>query len=111
MAVIQREIVELNYELPNGQLKTHPALIISNKDVYDIEGIFYALMISSKPLPDEFSFELDDEMLTKPMAKKSYVKCQLIQAYSEDEVIKRHGMIKQKYFEEILNKMIASVFK
>ncbi len=45
MAVAQREIVELNFDLPNGQLKTHPAF--SNADVYDVEGIFYALMIST----------------------------------------------------------------
>lgn len=81
MAVNQREIVELNFQLPNGQLKTHPAVIISNANVYDIEGIFYALMISSKPLPDEFSFEITEDMVTKPLNKKSYIKCQFLQAY------------------------------
>ena len=30
MKVQKRDIVELNYELPNGKFKVHPALIISN---------------------------------------------------------------------------------
>ena len=33
MRVQQRDIVELNYELPNGKFKTHPALIISKISV------------------------------------------------------------------------------
>ncbi len=40
MAVNQREIVELNFELPNRQFKTHPALIISNSDVHDVKEFF-----------------------------------------------------------------------
>ena len=61
MAISQGEIIELNYELPNGNFKTHPAIVISKSEVFEIEEIFYALMISSKPLPDEFSFELHND--------------------------------------------------
>ena len=67
MKVQQRDIVELNFELPGGKFKSHPALIISNEHVLDAEDIFYAVMISSKPFNDEFSFELTDTMLTKPL--------------------------------------------
>lgn len=109
MIIHQRDIVELNFELPNGQLKVHPALVISNRDVLEIENIFYALMISSKPLPDDFSYELSNDMLTKPLRKKSYVKCQLIQAYSEDEVLKKISSVKQKYFDEIIQNIIKTV--
>lgn len=97
MAVSQGEIVELNYQLPNGTLKTHPAIVISKSTVHEVEDIFYALMISSKPLPDEFSYSLTNEMLTKSLPKKSYVKCQLIQSYTESEIIGRHGRIKNKF--------------
>jgi hypothetical protein len=40
MKVHQRDIVELNYELPNGKFKVHPALVISNDNVLDTEDIF-----------------------------------------------------------------------
>lgn len=108
--VLQRDIVELNFELPNGKLKTHPALIISNNDVLEVEGIFYALMISSKEYNDEFSFELENNMLTKALSKKSFVKCQLLQSYSPDEIITKISSVKKEYFEQILNQLIKTVF-
>lgn len=110
MKVQQRDIVELNYELPGGKFKVHPALVISNENVLNTEDIFYALMISSKPFNDEFSFELTNEMLTKPLHKTSFVKCQLIQSYSADEVISRISSIKPAYFAEIKKKLFETVF-
>jgi hypothetical protein len=110
MNVQQRDIVELNYELPNGKLKTHPALVISNQSVLGAEEIFYAVMISSKPFNDEFTFELDNVMLLKPLSKKSYVKCQLIQSYTVSEVISKISSIKIAYFNQIKEKIFNSVF-
>ena len=106
----QRDIVELNYELPNGKFKLHPALIISNENVLSTEDIFYAVMISSNPINDDFSFELDNTMLTKPLAKKSFVKCQLFQSYSIDEVISKISSVKQLYFDKILKRIFDTVF-
>lgn len=37
MRVQQRDIIELNYELPNGRLKTHPALVILNAHVLKLK--------------------------------------------------------------------------
>jgi hypothetical protein len=36
MTVNQGDIIELNFELPNGKFKIHPALVISNQNVLDI---------------------------------------------------------------------------
>ena len=110
MKVQQRDIVELNYELPNGKFKLHPALIISNENVLSTEDIFYAVMISSNPINDDFSFELDNAMLTKPLAKKSFVKCQLLQSYSIDEVISKISSVKQLYFDKIQKRIFDTVF-
>jgi hypothetical protein len=110
MKIHQRDIVELNFQLPDGTLKIHPALVISNADVLEIEEIFYAVMISSKPFNDEFTFELANEMLTKPLSRKSFVKCQLIQAYSEAEVISKISSVKQVYFNQIKTRIFETVF-
>jgi PemK-like, MazF-like toxin of type II toxin-antitoxin system len=110
MKVQQRDIVELNYELPNGKFKLHPALIISNENVLETEDISYAVMISSNPINDDFTFELDNSMLTKPMLKKSFVKCQILQSYSTDEVISKISSIKQAYFDKILKRIFETVF-
>ena len=110
MRVQQRDIVELNYELPNGKFKVHPALIVSNENVLETEDIFYAVMISSNPLNDDFTFELDNAMLTKPLSKKSFVKCQLLQSYSIDEVISKISNVKQVYVDKILKRIFETVF-
>jgi mRNA-degrading endonuclease toxin of MazEF toxin-antitoxin module len=111
MKVQQRDIVELNYELPNGKFKAHPALVISNSNVLETEDIFYAVMISSNPMNEEFNFELDNSMLTKPLSKKSFIKCQLIQSYSTDEVISRISSLNQIMFDKVLKKIFETVFK
>ncbi|MEO6231886.1 MAG: type II toxin-antitoxin system PemK/MazF family toxin [Ferruginibacter sp.] len=110
MRVQQRDIIELNYQLPNGKLKAHPALVISNSNVLETEDIFYAVMISSNSMNEEFNFDLDNSMLTKPLSKKSYIKCQLIQSYTTDEVISKISSLKQASFENVLKRIFETVF-
>ena len=110
MKVQQRDIVEVNFQLPDGKLKPHPALVISNQDVLEAEDIFYAVMISTKPYHDEFTFALKNEMLSKPLSKTSFVKCQLIQAYTTTEVLSKLATLKQEYFLQIKQKIFDSVF-
>jgi hypothetical protein len=110
MRIQQRDIIELNYELPNGKFKVHPALVISNSNVLETEDIFYAVMISSNSMNEEFNFELDNSMLTKPLSKKSFVKCQLIQSYFANEVISKISTLKQSSFEKVLQQIFETVF-
>lgn len=110
MKVNQRDIVELNFQLPNGKFKIHPALVISNQNVLDAEEIFYAVMISSKEYNDEFTFELTHAMLTKPLSKISFVKCQLIQSYYVEEVISKISSVKPLYFGKIKQIIFDTVF-
>ena len=67
-------------------------------------------MISSKLFNDEFSFELNNSMLSKPLNKTSFVKCQIIQSYSKEEVISKISSIKLIYFEQIKKKVFETVF-
>ena len=39
MKYAQSDIVEVVFPLPNGQFKRHPAIIISNRDVYETDEI------------------------------------------------------------------------
>ena len=110
MKINQRDIVELNFELPNGQIKTHPALVISNENVLDAENIFYAVMISTKEYNDEFTFKKSNSMLSKPLNKTSYIKCQLLQSYSVDEVISKISSIKIEPFKQIKQLIFDTVF-
>jgi len=110
MKINQRDIVEVNFELPNGNFKSHPALVVSNQNVLDAEDIFYAVMISTKEFNDEFTYELNNTMLTKPLSKMSFVKCQLLQSYSINEVISKLSSVKQHYFNLIKQTIFDTVF-
>ena len=111
MAIHQRDIVEVNYLLPNGRFKPHPVVVISNNEIFEIEGIFYGVMLSTKAYNDDFVFELSDDMLTKPSNRlRSFVKCHLIQAYQENEVTGRYGQVRKAAFEELKEKVIQSLF-
>lgn len=106
----QKDVVEINFLFPNGELKPHPAIIISNDELQEIEGFVYLVLISSKNYNEEYSYPLADEMLSLSMIKKSYVKCHLITANPETTIIRKLGTIKEKYFEEIKTKIIKSIF-
>ena len=110
MKVQQRDIVHLNFELPGGKMKMHPALVISNENVLNTEEIFYAVMISTKTFNDEFTFELSNEMLSKPLLKKSFVKCQLIQSYQQIEVLSKISTLKPSFFKLVKDKIFNTVF-
>ena len=44
------------------------------------------------------------------LAKPSVVKCQIIAGYIDRDVNRRLGSIKEKYFNEIVDKVIDSIF-
>jgi mRNA-degrading endonuclease toxin of MazEF toxin-antitoxin module len=106
MAIARGEIVEISFPLPGGS-KLHPAIVISNDVVYENEGCFIAVMLSSKSFVDEFTFELENEMFTKQPKRKTQVRCHLLALVDESEVISRHGSIKR----EILTKITAKIYK
>lgn len=108
--VSQREIVDINYLLPNGKFEPHPAIIISNEELLQTEGFFYCVFMTTKSYNKEYTFELTNDMLTKPTNKKSFVKCQIVAGLTERDIIARHGAVKIKAFEAIKEKIIKSIF-
>lgn len=106
----QADIVEINFLFPNGTMKPHPAIIISNDELQMVEGFVYLVLISSKNYNDGYSYPLTDDMISFKMKKQSYVKCQLITANPDETIIKKLGTIKEAYFREIQQKIIKSIF-
>ena len=110
MKYTQRDIVEINFLFPNGDFKPHPAVIVSNDELQEIEGFIYLVLVSSKNYNNQYSYRLTDDMLTCKLSKQSYVKCQLIVGNVERDVVKRLGKMKQPYFDEMVDKIIESIF-
>ena len=86
--VSQREIIEVPYQLPDGNIKPHMALVLSTEKLQLAEdGMFYAVLISSKNLNPEFTMEIQSEWLSKPLTKRSYFVTHIVTYYRTDEVI------------------------
>lgn len=109
----QKDIVEVNFLLPDGTFKPHPAIIVSNDELQeDEDGMFYLVLITSNDwLNPQYSYPLTGEMIEgHTFTKPSLVKCQILTGNIERDVTRRLGSIKEKYFNEIVDKIIASIF-
>lgn len=111
MAVDQREIVEIPFVMPDGEVLPHPALVISHDDLQYLEpGMFYALLVSSKNHYPEVTIPIQPEWLSRPMQKDSYFVTHLLGMYKESEIIKRtNTFLKQRYFDYVVNRIIDVV--
>lgn len=110
--VYQREIVEVPYHLPDGKIKPHMALVLSTQKLQEAEdGMFYAVLISSKNLNPEFTLQIKNEWLSKPLSKQSFFVTHIVSYYRTDEVIQSfNNFVKADYFDAIMNKVILSMF-
>lgn len=88
------------------------ALVVSNENLQlDEDGMFYAVLISSKNINPEYTIEIEPSWLVKPLSKKSFFVTHLMSFYTEDEIIQRfNNYIKQKYYDRVINKVIKSIF-
>lgn len=60
--VEQREIEEVPFVMPDGQVLPHPALVISRDELQeDEDGMFYAVLISSKNHIPEYTIPIQNE--------------------------------------------------
>ena len=78
----------------------------------DEDGMFYLVLITSNDwLNPQYSYLLSDEMVDDfTFSKPSVVKCHILTGNIERDVTRRLGSIKQKYFDQIVDKIIASIF-
>ena len=109
----QRYIVEVNFLFPDGTFKPHPAIIVSNDELQENEdGMFYLVLITSNDwLNPQYSYPLTNEMIVgHTFSKPSLVKCQILAGNIERDVTRHLGSIKEEYFNEIVDKIINSIF-
>lgn len=109
--VYQRDIVEVIFDDDFGG--NHPAIVLSNKLVQEVEGYFVCVMMTSSNYNDEFSFVITDSMLTKPLTKKHCeARCHLINFVPLDSIIinNHRNQIKVNPFKELIKKINSSTF-
>jgi hypothetical protein len=86
------------------------AILISNNQLQEDEDFFYLVMISSKNYNPQYTYELHNDMLSFALTKKSFVVCQLLSGYTERDVVRELGQIRNPFFEEVVERIKQSIF-
>lgn len=107
-----REIVEVPYQFPDGSIKPHMALVVSPARLQaDEEGMFYAVLISSKNYNPQYTIEVKGEWLYKPLSKTYFFVTHILTFFTEDQILQRfNNFLKQPYYDLVVNKVVKSVF-
>ena len=107
------EIVEVTFKFPGEGYKVHPALVISGKELQeDEDGMFYAVLISSKNHSPKYTMELKEEWLTRPLRKQSYFVTHFMTYFTPEEVSQSYRTsVKSEYMDGIMCKVIKSIFE
>lgn len=111
--VNQGEIVEVPFEMPDGSILPHPALVLSKEYLQDYEdGLFYAVLISTKNHYPELTIPIQDAWLNKPLAKCSFFVTHIIDLFNVDEVMGRtNTFLKEYYFDYVVDEIIKNVIR
>ena len=109
--VHQREIVEVPFLLPDGQILPHPALVISCDELQNIEpGMFYAVLISTKNHYPELTIPIQKDWLSSPLSQQSYFVTHIVNQFNCDDVLNRRNcFLRQSYFDQVIDHIIASI--
>jgi hypothetical protein len=103
--VCQREIVEVPFILPDGAILPHPALVISRDELQeDEDGMFYAVLISTKQHFSDYVIKIENEWLNRPLAKQSFVVTHIVNMFNVEDIMgRRNCFIKQRYFHNVID--------
>ena len=109
--VHQREIVEVPFTLPDGQILPHPALVLSCDDLQNVEpGMFYAVLISSKNHYPQLTIPIQSEWLSAPLTKASYFVTHIVSMFNVEDVIAHHNcFLRQPFFDNVVDRIIANI--
>jgi len=109
--VNQRDIVEIMFDNDLGG--NHPAVVLSNRLVQEIEGYMVCVMMTSTAQNDEFSFLITDDMLIKPLnIDHCEVRCHLINFVPVESIIRNanNNQLRIAPFKQLLQKIYNSTF-
>ena len=107
----QRDVVEINFLMPDGKMKPHMAVLFSNDDLQENdEGTIYLVLITSKSYTD-YVFPVSNEMFNNIVfPKQSYIACHIISGYKASHIVRKVGDMKPVPFNKMVDKIIDSIF-
>jgi len=111
MTLHQRDIVEIAFYTGRTP-QTHPALIVSADEIFETEGFFYAVLLSTKNIYPEFTFEITPLMINNARNQRNgFAVCHMVQQFYPEDIVTRTGSSLQKEtFKKVISKIQEVVF-
>jgi len=115
MSFKRGDIIDVFFDLPySKETKTHPAIIISNEDVYNTDEIYVCVMMSSITSTDLFTFEITQEMLQFKNNKSfSQARCHIITYVMEKHISSKSpkNTLKSSAVERLISRINEVTFE
>jgi hypothetical protein len=109
--ICQRDIVEIAFYTGNKP-EPHPALVVSKDDVFEAEGFFYAVLLSTKNVFPEYTIEIMPDMINNPRNDRNgFAVCHMLQQFYPEDVITRTGAsLKKDTFDRVIKQVKGVIF-
>lgn len=111
MNICQRDIVEIAFYTGN-KVETHPAIVVSKDDIFEAEGFFYAVLLSTKNIFPEYTSIVSPSMINKPKNERDgFAVCHMVQQFYLEDVVNRTGStLKKEAFDKVIAKIIEVLY-
>ncbi|MEO6632375.1 MAG: type II toxin-antitoxin system PemK/MazF family toxin [Mucilaginibacter sp.] len=111
MIIRQRDIVEIAF-YTGRKPETHPAIVVSTDEIFELEGFFYAILLSTKNIIPDFTLEINPTMINNPRNQRTgFAVCHMIQQFYLEDVVTRTGAsLKAEIFRKVIDKAQQVIF-
>jgi mRNA-degrading endonuclease toxin of MazEF toxin-antitoxin module len=110
MAYDRGDVIEIHFNIPGEGLKNHPAIVISNEEVYNIEAIYICVMVTHSDMSSYFAFDLEPEMFLNPKnMPEGKAKAHLIAYVEEKHIIRNIHSKKCKMKKIYVDKLVEFI--
>ena len=111
MNIYQRDIVEIAFYTGNKP-EAHPAIVVSVDEIFESEGFFYAVLLSTKNIYPDFTFEVIPAMINSPRNQRNgFAVCHMVQQFYIEDVVTRTGSsVKIGTFIKLIDKVKEVIF-
>jgi len=111
MIIHQRDIVEIAFYTGKTP-ETHPAIVVSVDEIFKMEGFFYAILLSTKNIYPDFTFEITPAMINNPRNQRTgFAVCHMVQLFYPEDIITRTGTsLKTDAFQKVISKVQDVIF-
>jgi len=111
MTLHQKDIVEIAFYTGRTP-QTHPALIVSADEIFELEGFFYAILLSTKNIYPDFTFEITSLMINQPRNQRNgFAVCHMVQQFYPEDIVTRTGStLNTDTFQKVIKKVQEVIF-